>query len=147
MNRKNTYVIILLTLLAVSCGVENNIKKGEKYLALGEYYDAGMQFKTAYSKTPAKERNKRGDLALKTANCFQRINSSQRAVASYQNAIRYKRANIDDRLTYARQLLRIGNYRSAQKEFEMILDSMPENILAKNGLLSAKNAPQWKKEG
>ncbi len=138
---------MLITLTALSCGVENNIKKGEKYLALGEYYDAGMQFKTAYSKTPSKERDKRGDLALKSADCFRHINASQRAVAAYQNAIRYKRASLDDRLNYARQLLRTGSYRSAQKEFELILDSMPDNILARNGLTSAKNAPKWKAEG
>ncbi len=138
---------MLITLTALSCGVENNIKKGEKYLALGEYYDAGMQFKKAYSKTPSKERDKRGDLALKSADCFRHINASQRAVAAYQNAIRYKRASLDDRLNYARQLLRTGSYRSAQKEFELILDSMPDNILARNGLTSAKNAPKWKAEG
>ena len=138
---------MLVTLTALSCGVENNIKKGEKYLALGEYYDAGMQFKKAYSKTPSKERDKRGDLALKSADCFRHINASQRAVAAYQNAIRYKRASLDDRLNYARQLLRTGSYRSAQKEFELILDSMPDNILARNGLTSAKNAPKWKAEG
>lgn len=146
-NRKNIFCCLLITLTALSCGVENNIKKGEKYLSLGEYYDAGMQFKTAYSKTPSKERDKRGDLALKSADCFRHINASQRAVAAYQNAIRYKRASLDDRLNYARQLLRIGSYRSAQKEFELILDSMPDNILARNGLTSAKNAPKWKAEG
>lgn len=146
-NKKNIFCCLLITLTALSCGVENNIKKGEKYLALGEYYDAGMQFKKAYSKTPSKERDKRGDLALKSADCFRHINASQRAVAAYQNAIRYKRASLDDRLNYARQLLRTGSYRSAQKEFELILDSMPDNILARNGLTSAKNAPKWKAEG
>ena len=146
MNKGAIIYIVLLSLLA-SCGLENNIKKGEKYLALGEYYDAGMQFKTAYSKIPAKERDKRGDTALKTAGCFKRINASQRAVAAYQNAIRYKRATLDDRVEYSRQLLRIGNYRQAQKELEQLLDSMPDNILVRNALESAIKAPQWKKEG
>lgn len=41
-------------LLLSSCGIDNNIKKGEAFLALGEYYDAGEQFKKAYSKTPPK---------------------------------------------------------------------------------------------
>ena len=29
-----------------------NLKKGEKALALGEYFDAAAQFKEAYRKTP-----------------------------------------------------------------------------------------------
>ena len=30
------------------CGADKNLKKGEKYLAIGEYYDAATQFKQAY---------------------------------------------------------------------------------------------------
>ena len=56
-------------MLLTSCGIDKNLKKGEKFLALGEYYDAAEQFKQAYSKTPAKERDKRGQRALKMAHC------------------------------------------------------------------------------
>ena len=55
-----------------ACGIDKNIKKGEKYLALGEYYDAADQFKQAYTKTPTKEREKRGQRALKMAYCYER---------------------------------------------------------------------------
>ena len=54
--------IAILSLLLVSCGAEKNLKKAEKYLAIGEYYDAATQFKQAYSKTPPKERQKRGQI-------------------------------------------------------------------------------------
>ena len=37
-------------LLLISCGIDKNLKKGEKFLALGEYYDAADQFKQAYTK-------------------------------------------------------------------------------------------------
>ena len=32
-------------LLLISCGIDKNLKKGEKFLSLGEYYDAADQFK------------------------------------------------------------------------------------------------------
>lgn len=134
-------------LLLISCGIDKNLKKGEKFLSLGEYYDAADQFKQAYTKTPPKERENRGKLALKMARCYNKINSTPKAVNAYRNAIRYNQASLDDRLAYARLLLKNGEYKQAEKEFKILVDSMPDNILAQNGLKSAQMAPSWKKAG
>lgn len=134
-------------LLLISCGIDKNLKKGEKFLSLGEYYDAADQFKHAYTKTPPKERENRGKLALKMARCYNKINSTPKAVNAYRNAIRYNQASLDDRLAYARLLLKNGEYKQAEKEFKILVDSMPDNILAQNGLKSAQMAPGWKKGG
>ena len=134
-------------LLLISCGIDKNLKKGEKFLSLGEYYDAADQFKQAYTKTPPKERENRGKLALKMACCYNKINATPKAVNAYRNAIRYNQASLDDRLAYARLLLKNGEYKQAEKEFRILVDSMPDNILAQNGLKSAQMAPLWKKAG
>ena len=134
-------------LLLISCGIDKNLKKGEKFLSLGEYYDAADQFKQAYTKTPPKERENRGKLALKMARCYNKINVTPKAVNAYRNAIRYNQASLDDRLAYARLLLKNGEYKQAEKEFRILVDSMPDNILAQNGLKSAQMAPGWKKAG
>lgn len=134
-------------LLLISCGIDKNLKKGEKFLSLGEYYDAADQFKQAYTKTPPKERENRGKLALKMAHCYNKINATPKAVNAYRNAIRYNQASLDDRLAYARLLLKNGEYKQAEKEFRILVDSMPDNILAQNGLKSAQMAPKWKKAG
>lgn len=134
-------------LLLISCGIDKNLKKGEKFLSLGEYYDAADQFKQAYTKTPPKERENRGKLALKMARCYNKINSTPKAMNAYRNAIRYNQASLDDRLAYARLLLKNGEYKQAEKEFKILVDSMPDNILAQNGLKSAQMAPSWKKGG
>ena len=134
-------------LLLISCGIDKNLKKGEKFLSLGEYYDAADQFKQAYTKTPPKERENRGKLALKMARCYSKINATPKAVNAYRNAIRYNQASLDDRLAYARLLLKNGEYKQAEKEFRILVDSMPDNILAQNGLKSAQMAPSWKKAG
>lgn len=157
---------VLTTTTLAGCGADKNLKKGEKYLAIGEYYDAANQFRQAYSKTAPKEKARRGDIALKIAHCNERINATQKASAAYANAIRYGRASAADRLAYARQLLKAGSYKQAAEQFGIVLDSInngayPEpdrtkpnqmdikaaKQLAQNGLLSAQKAPQWKQEG
>lgn len=143
------YISILIgsVILLSSCGADKCITKGDKYLALGEYYDAATQYRKAYTKTAPKERAFRGKIALKMARCYAKINATQKAIAAYNNAIRYEQANADDLLAYGRQLLRTGSYKQAAVIFEQVLDSLPENVLAKNGLESARNGQKWKDEG
>ena len=144
-----SYLVLSLLLVFVlsSCGADKNLKRGEKYLALGEYYDAANEFKTAYQKTPSKERDKRGQRARKMAYCYDRSLQTAKAIAAYRNAIRYNQATSDDLLAYARLLLKNGNYKEAEAAFTQVLDSMPGNVLARNGLLSARQAPAIKNEG
>ena len=146
----------LLAALLTGCGADQAMKKGDKYYALGEYYDAATQYKKAYSQTPAKERALRGQRALKMAESYRRINYTQKAIAAYNNAVRYKQT---DSLTYlhlAEQLMKNGNYKEAAKYYQTALDSLPKknsqfsilnSQLAKTGLRSAQKAPIWKEEG
>jgi outer membrane protein OmpA-like peptidoglycan-associated protein len=146
-------VAVLATLLT-GCGADQAVKKGDKFYALGEYYDAATQYKKAYSMTPAKERALRGQRALKMADSYRRINYTQKAIAAYNNAVRYRQT---DSLTYlhlAQQLMKNGSYKEAAKNFQTFLDSVSlypklSNLsgLAKTGLRSAQKAPAWKEEG
>lgn len=140
-----------MAVLLTGCGAEQAVKKGDKFYALGEYYDAASQYKKAYSMTPAKERQLRGQRALKLAECYRRINYTQKAIAAYNNAIRYKQEDSLTHLHLAQQLMKNGNYKDAAKEFQTALDSLPNDngykVLARTGLRSAQQAPQWKKDG
>ena len=138
---------LAVVLMLHSCAADNAMRKGEKFLAIGEYHDAAEQFKKAYAKTPTKERQLRGQRALKMAHCYRHISSTQKAISAYRNALRYNVATLDDRLDYARLLLKNGEYKRALTEFELLNDSMPNNVLVRNGLLSAKMAPKWKEQG
>lgn len=144
----NIYVVLLsiLTLLA-SCNAESLVKKGEKAEALGEYFVAADYYRSAYTKTPAQDHQKRGERALKMARCYERINNTGKAIGAYRNAARYHVATSEDSLHYARQLLKNGEYKVALEIFEALLDSLPDNPLVINGIESAKHAPEWKKEG
>ena len=142
----NTYIYVFsLIVLLSSCGADKNLKKGDKFYAIGEYFEAAAQYKKAYRATAPKDRAKRGDIALKMAYCYDKINSSPKAIAAYRNAIRYEKAGTDDRLRFARQLLRNGDYKQAAAQFRIVLDSLPGNELAVNGLSSALTADEVRK--
>ena len=146
-NRLCLSAFLAAILLLTSCGADKNLKRGEKFLALGEYFDAATEFKTAYAKTPAKERDKRGQVARKMAYCYERINSTQKAIAAYRNVIRYKQDDADTHLSFARQLMKNGNYKEAATEYRVAIDSMPDSQEARDGLQAALSAPQLKEQG
>ena len=141
---------IVATLLLASCGADQAMKKGDKFYAVGEYYDAAAQYRKAYTQTPNKERELKGQRAMKMAECYRRILLTNKAITAYNNAVRYKQ---DDSLThfYLGQLhLKNGNYKEAARQFQTAMDSLPQSDphwqLAKTGLHSAQMVPQWKKE-
>ena len=79
----------VITLWLAGCNAESNVKKGDKFYAIGEYFEAGAEYRKAYMRTKPKEREKRGERAYKAADCYRRINYTARAMGSYQNAARY----------------------------------------------------------
>ena len=127
------------------------MKKGDKHYAIGEYYDAATQYRKAYSQTPTKERALKGQRAMKLADCYRRINFTTKAITAYNNAVRYKQADSLTHFYLGQLYLKNGNYKEAAKQFQTVLDSLPETDphwrLAKTGLQSAQMAPQWKKDG
>ena len=153
--QKNLYLIMIgvVSMFLTGCGADQALKKGDKFYAMGEYFDAANQYKKAYSQTPAKERQQRGQRALKMAECYRRINYTQKAIAAYNNAIRYKQTDSMTYLYLAQQLMKNAQYKEAEKQFQTALDSMGDNAsmelrtLATTGLRSAQKAPGWKKEG
>lgn len=151
--RSVSYIIcsIICSVLLSSCGADKALRKAEKYYAIGEYYDAGAQYRKAYSQTPVKEKTKRGQLSAKMAECYRRINSTSKAITAYNNVIRNKQADSLTHLRLAQQLMKNGSYKEAAKNFQAAMDSLlpsdPNYKLAKTGLKSAQMAPQWKKEG
>ena len=156
---------MVMTVLLVSCGADVAMKKGDKFFALGEYYDAAAMYKKAYSQTPAKERPLRGVRSLKMADCYRRINQTQRAIAAYNNAVRFKQADTIALLHLAQLQLKNASYKDAEKTFLQLLDSLgtseaqlkrqksnPNSQLSTLnsqilvGLESARMAPKWKAE-
>ncbi len=160
------YSVMAAVLLSGCGGVDQALKKGDKFYALGEYYDAAEQYKKAYAKTPAKDRASRGQRALKMGDCYRRINYTQKAIAAYNNAVRFHQADTTALLQLAQLQLKNGSYKEAEKTFLQLLDSLgttesslsrptsdlsplpsPLLPLVKSGLESARMAPQWRAAG
>ena len=119
MHRLGTIIcIVIVAVLLTGCGADQAVKKADKFYAIGEYYDAAAQYKKAYSQTPSKEKEKRGQLSVKIAECNRRINNTNKAIAAYKNVIRYKQADSLTHLRLAQQLMKNGNYKEAAKNFQ-----------------------------
>ena len=144
--------IALTTALMLSCGADQAMKKGDKLYAIGEYHDAAIQYRKAYSQTPSKERELKGVRAKKMAECYRRINFTNKAITAYNNVVRYKQADSLTHLYLGQLYMRNGNYKEASRQFSTAIDSLqsgnsPYLALARNQLKAAESAPTWKKEG
>ena len=147
---RRTFTILYIAIAAVllvGCGADTAVKKGDKFYALGEYFDAAAQYRKAYTQTPAKERKLRGERSAKMADCYRRINQTQRAIAAYNNAMRFHAADSLTPFYLGQLMMKNGDYKGAEKAFQQALDSLPDFELAKNGLQAARMAPTWKQEG
>ena len=144
--------IALTTGLLFSCGADQAMKKGDKLYAIGEYHDAAIQYRKAYSQTSSKERELKGVRAKKAAECYRRINFTNKAITAYNNVVRYKQADSLTHLYLGQLYMRNGNYKEAARQFKIAIDSLqfrnsPLLSLAQSQLKAAESAPMWKKEG
>ena len=148
MNTTACYLpLLMLCMLLMACGADRALKQGNQLYATGDYFDAAAQYRKAYSQTSPKERTQRGQIALRQAECYRRINYTARAITAYRNALRYKQGDSATRMALGQQLLKVGQYKEAAKVMTEMLDSCPQNSMAQTLLASARKAPQWKKEG
>jgi tetratricopeptide (TPR) repeat protein len=118
---------IFLALLMASCNsAEKSLKKGDIAYNLGEYSDAAGHYKKAYSRYAPKEREQRGKVAYKMADCYRRFGFTSRALGAYKNAERYK---YTDTLTYfyEGEMMRLmGDYKGAEKAYTLFLEKYPD---------------------
>jgi outer membrane protein OmpA-like peptidoglycan-associated protein len=153
MRRVYTILYIVAAVLFTGCGADLAMKKGDKFYALGEYYDAAAQYKKAYTKTPAKDKKSRGERALKMGDCYRRINYTAKAIAAYNNAVRYHQTDSMTQIYLAQLQLKSGSYREAERILVQVEDTVLATLPAEmidlhNALLeSARMAPGWKAEG
>lgn len=121
------------------------MKKAEQFYALGEYFEAGAEYRKAYMRTPVKDRQKRAERAYKAADCYRRINYTAKAIGSYQNAVRYKYPDSIAVFYLAEMQRKNGDYKKAAQNYQTFLEYDPTNELARNGLQGCTMAPIWRK--
>ncbi len=151
------YKLFLFLLCAIlfltSCGVGRSLRQAEQSYARGEYFDAARHYKTAYTRTPPKDRSQRGVLAYKQGDCYRRINYTLKAKAAYMNAIRYRYPDTLSHFYLAEMLRKNGEYAAAIPYYENYLAYAQnqsdikgrKDSLAHIGVTSCSLAQEWKK--
>ena len=147
MYRIASYIIsiILCVLITASCGSEKAIRRGDQYAAIMEYHEAAKEYKKAYRKISAKEREKRAEVAWKMGECYRKSYNAVSAVGAYQNAVRYGYPDSTALRYLADAQLVKGDYKASQKSYEAFLEIAPDDRMAMIGLESAKQSAEWKK--
>lgn len=151
MNQSNITPLRSLTLILALCAMLSScsgpkLATADEQMARGEYFNASKTYRKVYNKlTKREDRQLRGEVALKMADCHAKLSQNARAAAAYQNAIRYGQQDSTIRLRLAQALQADGKYAAAIKEYEAYLEMDPANQVAINGLLGSRMGAQ--KEG
>lgn len=140
MKRIFYFAIIISSLILTGCkGAKLSV--ADEQMARGEYYDASRTYRKVYNKLTKKEqRGQRGEVAFKMAECHRKLNQSARAVAAYQNAIRYGYPDSTAQLHLAEMLHAEGKYAAAAAAYRTFLMLAPNSIEAQNGLAGSEMA-------
>ncbi|HZK03495.1 MAG TPA: OmpA family protein [Bacteroidaceae bacterium] len=144
--RKVAYKILLfsLTPLLFSCGADFHLRKADQHFAIGEYFNAAEMYRKAYTLTSSSKKDDKAKSAFMAGECFRKTNYYSKALSSYRNAIRY---NYSDSLVFrhlADIQLQYGDFKNAEKNYLIFLESYPSDILAINGLLSCQLSQEWR---
>ena len=142
MNKPIAFFLCLF-LLFLSCKtakLSDAVTKQER----GEYYDAAQIYRKVYTKTSPKKTWLRGSIAFHLGECYYKTGNAQRALIAYSNAMRYNYPDSSSILRSAQMMHKLGRYADAIKQYQTFLDSVPNNILAKNGITGCDSAIVWK---
>ena len=148
MSMKKLLLLTILTLpILLACGPDKYIKKGEEAAAIGEWYEASLQYAKAYAKIPTQDKEKRGRIAYKVAESNRKCNYIAKALSGYRNADRYHYTDTFTLRYLADMEMQSKDYKNAATHYEAYLKENPGDVMALTGLQSAAAAPLLKEKG
>lgn len=139
------YVLFLLIVSSLYSCKSAKLSDAEEKQRIGEYYEAAAIYRKVYTKTSPKERDLRGYIAYRMAECNRLINNTAKATSAYMNAIRYDYPDSTVYLRMGQMLQKTGRYPEAIKNYDIYMENDPSNLLAINGIQGCELAPGWKK--
>ena len=137
-NIRRYLAILTSAIVLYGCGAEVSIRKGDQSFALGEYNQAAVHYKQAYSSLKSTDRELRAETAYKLGQSYYHICYAPKAIAAFRNAIRY---NCNDSTVFryiADMQLMDGKIKDAQNNYSKYLEYSPQDYLARNGLESCR---------
>ena len=133
-NFQSKYIISLLLLVVLAGCKPVKLSDARMQYLRGEYFAASETYRKVYRKIKQSDRPMRGVVAFEMAETYRHLNSTQRAITSYANAIRYGYPDTLMYLHYAQMLHRDGKYKQAEAAYHDYLKLNPNDYLATNGL-------------
>ena len=137
-NIRRYLAILASAIVLYGCGAEVSIRKGDQSFALGEYNQAAVHYKQAYSSLKSTDKELRAETAYKLGQSYYHICYAPKAIAAFRNAIRY---NCNDSTVFryiADMQLMDGKIKDAQDNYSKYLEYSPQDYLARNGLESCR---------
>lgn len=129
---------MVLAVAISSCGGAKLSVADEQY-GRGEYNDAAKTYRKIYNRlTKREEREMRGQVALKLADCHRRLRQTARAEAAYSNALRYGVQDSTAILRLAQMQHANAKYAAAVKSYNEFLEKKPGDAEALGGLAGAQ---------
>ena len=146
------YILVGLMLASVTLSLSSckgpKLKEADEAYDRGEYFDAAVIYRKLYNHNNRKQDAwLRGELAFQLGMCYLKLNQGNRAVAAFQNSIRYDYGDSTTLLRLAQAQQLEGQYAAAIKNYDEHLAMFPDDWEALVGKRGCELAPQWKEEG
>ena len=146
------YIVVGLMMASIVLSLASckgpKLKEADEAYDRGEYFDAATIYRKLYNRYNRKEDAwLRGELAFQLGMCHLKLNQGNRAIAAFQNAIRYEYEDTTLMLRLAQAQQREGQYAAAINSYNEYLEIAPDSWEARVGIRGCELAPQWKEEG
>jgi peptidoglycan-associated lipoprotein len=138
------YIVFFSALFLLFSCKSAKLGDAEEKQRIGEYNEAASIYRKVFAKTPPKERELRGYIAFRMAECNRLINNTTRATGAYVNALRYNYPDSTVNLRLGQMYQKSGKYNDAIKYYTDFLSADPSSVLAGNGVKGSGMAPGWR---
>ena len=145
MKYKQIIYLICCCIGMSSCSISARIKRADKKYNTGEYYQAADMYKQVYSRISPKEKAARAHVAFHQGECYRVLNNSK-ALSAYKNAIRYHYPDSIVYLHYAQVLQYQGKYKDAAAQYDIYLQSHPNDYVALAGKFACGQIDTWRQQ-
>ncbi|MBQ9143902.1 MAG: PD40 domain-containing protein, partial [Paludibacteraceae bacterium] len=144
---RNILILSLMLVCMSACSISARIKRADKRFAIGEYYEAGEQYRQVYRNISSKDKPLKAYVAFQQGEC-NRILNNTKATTAYKNAIRYLYFHTDSIvfLRYAQALHYQGKYKDAIKQYDIYLNTYPDHYVAQAGKYACLQMEDWKQQ-
>lgn len=138
--------IVIILGIAIVAGLASgcssvNVADADSAYSRGEYHAAREIYRKAYNALdPQKQKEEKGRVAFRLAECNSRLNMPAHASRYYGNALRYQYPDSTIYFRLARALQGEGKYQEAIDAYTNFLGLFPDDALAREGISGCRKA-------